>query len=870
MRITNTKIPSAFRSALLYFVLGAAAFVCYLFPFHFFYQLSIMFGSIFLFITAQRFSLLLTVLQIAGVHIAAMSMPETQIHVFHTAELIAVVLLAQLFKKNRLMLYDGLYWLIVGVPILIGAHLFRGMPVYTELQLFTFAMVINGLFNAMVAEIIVKYVPALQKKPTNQSMMLTMPQIILHVNFFGLVSMALMILVTGGQAMEQQAKKDIVSSLRDTNLSMKQIIQSYSSQQLRDLHLRNVILMEETKGSLLKQADPKGHGVVMLDKRGLILSVPDIPGSPPWLRPEQWEFDKNNLYLSLPSRGVLLADNGSRWKEAAYIHMVEVDSFVLYFRWPLNKYYMDLYVSYSLQFQNVLYIAGFMLLLVFFLHKVLVRSIRNLIDATTDIPTKLINGERLQLPSNRLYEIQLITDNIRSISGKLGDMLSQSRVLAYYDTLTGLPNRRNFNEHLQNLFSTTAADSEVSVAVMFIDLDRFKQINDTLGHGVGDSLLKQVGQRLERYIGQNGMVARLGGDEFVIVVSPAEESEIHVIARKALEAISEPVRVDEHELLIVGSIGISIAPTDGNDMDTIIKKADSAMYAAKGAGGDTYHFFSSVDARSHAEFFSERMFIEFELRKAFEARELELYYQPVIDAKSQTVVSAEALLRWRHKEWGMVSPAKFIPVAESMGIMGALGEWVLEEACRQNKAWMDDGVGELRIAVNLSPTQFNKGTFVQMIHEVLQKTGLPPRMLDLEITEEVLAKQTETMKADLNLLKKQGVRIWIDDFGTGYSSLSMLNKLPVNGFKIDQSFVRNLQNQPGNVSIIRAIVQLAHIQGWGLIAEGVETSEESLILSSLGCAEHQGYFYGKPMPPEQFAQYIRERMASEKEGDLDE
>jgi diguanylate cyclase (GGDEF)-like protein/PAS domain S-box-containing protein len=416
--------------------------------------------------------------------------------------------------------------------------------------------------------------------------------------------------------------------------------------------------------------------------------------------------------------------------------------------------------------------------------------------------------------------------------------------IAHHDALTGLPNRALLHDRLAQVL-TQAERNGNRVAVMFVDLDRFKSINDTLGHDVGDELLKSVAARLQQVVRAADTVSRLGGDEFVIVLPDVVVvDDAQRVAEKVVDMLTPAVSIHGHELRVTPSIGISLFPDDGTDAYTLMKNADTAMYHAKSEGRNNFQFFAARMNEKATRFFN----IEQRLRVALEEGQFSLYYQPVIDNYARTVCGFEALLRWRDPENGMVSPADFIPVAEEAGLIIPIGEWVLAEAMRQNREWQQMGLPFLPVAVNLSPRQFRHRGLVDSVRNALRDSGQPAHLLEIEITESALMHDTEEANEKLKELVAMGVRIAIDDFGTGYSSLSHLRRFPVHKLKIDQSFVRDLCSSKDDESIVAAILSLAHNLGLESVAEGVETEAQLDLLVRHRCTRFQGYLFSKPLP----------------------
>ncbi|MDP2793411.1 MAG: EAL domain-containing protein [Sulfurisoma sp.] len=428
--------------------------------------------------------------------------------------------------------------------------------------------------------------------------------------------------------------------------------------------------------------------------------------------------------------------------------------------------------------------------------------------------------------------------------------------IAHHDGLTGLPNRTLLHDRLeQTLAQAERAGSRV--AVIFLDLDRFKAINDTLGHGVGDELLKHVARRLSAVVRAVDTVSRLGGDEFVIVMAGiAGPEDAAVAAQKVIDALAAAVTIEGHSLRATPSLGIALFPDDGTAPLHLMKNADTAMYQAKARGRNTYEFFTQ---RLNAE--TERAFtLEQRLRLAIEAGHLVLHYQPLVDMETRKVASLEALLRWNDPEHGIILPGEFIPLAEETGLIVPIGQWVIAEALRQNRRWQEAGMPLLPVAVNLSPRQFRQKDLVGGIRALLAETGQPARLLELEITESTLLHDLDAALETLRELDAMGVRLAIDDFGTGYSSLNHLKRLPVHKLKIDQSFVRDLCHDRDDAAIVNAIIGLGSAMDLHVLAEGVETRDQLAALDKLGCRQYQGYLFSRPLPPDQVGQLFNPSM----------
>jgi diguanylate cyclase (GGDEF)-like protein len=492
----------------------------------------------------------------------------------------------------------------------------------------------------------------------------------------------------------------------------------------------------------------------------------------------------------------------------------------------------------------------------------LVLSDLNSHKAKMDVESHFLNmkvDERTEQLYRRNKELSQAVQQVTQAKDRM-------RQLAYYDSLTSLPNRQLFTEQLDLLLKISKREG-TSIALLFLDLDNFKRINDSLGHTAGDMLLREVGARLSNCIRESDLisqyfdeeskidVSRLGGDEFTVVLNKLEEPKIAgVVAKRLLESLQTPMMIDGHEIVITPSIGIAIAPQDADSVESLLKRADTAMYHAKSAGKNSYSFYSSAMKGTGVG----RLKLESELRKAMEREEMELYYQPQVNIETGEISGAEALIRWNHPTRGLVSPARFIPLAEEMGLIVELGAWTLLEACRQCKAYHEQGLKLQKVAVNVSSLQFN-GAFIELVKQVLIETQLEPHLLELELTEGVIMSNAKASIDALHELKKLGCTLSVDDFGTGYSSLSYLSRFPLDELKIDRSFVVDYNKSENNASLVSAIISMGKSLNLRMVAEGVDDIEQFIFLRKQGIQIIQGYIFSEPVTGEEFAKLLIDR-----------
>jgi diguanylate cyclase (GGDEF)-like protein/PAS domain S-box-containing protein len=470
-----------------------------------------------------------------------------------------------------------------------------------------------------------------------------------------------------------------------------------------------------------------------------------------------------------------------------------------------------------------------------------------------DVPYQMIkkNGEPIDVLISAIAERDRRGRFLRSMAGIVDVTLHKRKDeeiqrLAHYDPLTGQPNRLLFRDRLRQALAR-AYREERNVGVVFVDLDRFKWVNDTHGHAVGDKLLQVVAQRLTDCIRHCDTVARIGGDEFVIILCGFEsDGEPTIFAKRFLEVISHPVKLDGKEFFGTASVGIAIYPIDGQDDETLLRNADIAMYAAKEKGGNNFQFFSA-DMNARAK---EKLHLETRLRRALENGQLSLAYQPQLSLRGGQIAGLEALLRWHDPEEGMIPPARFIPVAEETGLIIPLGEWVLKTACTQAQAWQEAGYAPIRMAVNVSGLQFKRLDFVDMVESTLRETGFDPNLLEIELTESIIMENVKDAIMTLADLKVRGIHLAIDDFGTGYSSLVYLKNFPFDRIKIAQEFVRTISMNHDHEAIVEAIIYMASSLDLNVIAEGVETKAQLDFLRARKCQSMQGYYFSPPVAAE--------------------
>lgn len=500
-------------------------------------------------------------------------------------------------------------------------------------------------------------------------------------------------------------------------------------------------------------------------------------------------------------------------------------------------------------------VLAFVLIMSYFLAEYIVRPINRILLKVNEIAkgnfgeqVLIERRDELGLLAGRVNKMSL---NLLNYTDELKKKNAEIQYHAYYDFLTGLPNLRLFNKTAVDLASL---NDKQPMAFLFLDLDRFKFINDMLGHSAGDYILKEFTRRVSPLLKEEEIMARIGGDEFILLLPDTNHERANYTAQIILKELDKPFIYEGNEFFITVSIGISLYPMDGSSVENVIKNADIAMYRAKEQGRNNHQFYTS----DMNELIKRRAILEKGMRQALERQEFTLHYQPQIDLNTGLITGNEALIRWFHPKLGVISPLEFIPLAEETGLIVPIGEWALRTACKQNRQWQKSGLPEMRVSVNLSPRQFQQVNLVDLINQVLQDTELDPQYLELEITESIAMYNEQYVIAKLEELKNLGVKIAIDDFGTGYSSLSYLKKFPFHTLKIDKSFVTDIEDDSNDNKIISTIIAMAHNLKVNVIAEGIETKEQLLFLRQQKCSEAQGYLFSKPLSVEEFNKVFKE------------
>lgn len=772
---------------------------------------------------------------------------------------------------DKLIMITSFYWLLAGIPSTYLLYAKETDYLDSLGYLFGLNGALNALISALAADMILSYTPIRRwLAPDRGQSGYAFNRIVLHLTLVATtVPFVIFILINGYQersaALDRARNNlDMLASVVNRNLS------AWTENNNHSLRLMGTLQLRKLKNDMQFNADnTPPASLVLIDSEGRAVSVigmePSLIGQAFNWR-DGGKIEAWNETDSLWSPDILHTYSSERWRYAYLVRDTNVGNSKAVFLMPLSPFLEVTVKSFISYVQLLLLFVAVTMILTSLLNRLFFRSLTRLAKATTGLPDKISHDGSMEWPSSNISEVRLLTDNFRSVADKLAVIFrqlaqSEKRLfsLAYYDHLTDLPNRLSMKERLtKELESAALSGWNDCLSVLFIDLDRFKYINDTLGHIVGDDLLRLVSERLSREQSDHTFIARISGDEFVILLNHAEPDEAARTSERIIEQFGSPFLLQGHSLYVTPSIGIATSPHHGRDIDTLMKNADSAMYAAKENGGNGYAIYSEVlNSR-----LSKTMWLENNLHQALIDQEFELYYQMKVDGVTGDISGMEALVRWHHPERGLISPSEFIPVAEETGLIIPLGDWILQTACAQNVKWHKSGSPPLRIAVNLSARQFYNPRLVDAICDILADTGMPARYLELEITESYLLKNEAYVVEVLEKLRELGVYISIDDFGTGYSSLSQLKRFPVQAVKIDQFFIQGMDSDHSNDSIVKAVIQLAHSMDLKVIAEGVETAEVAGLLRLYGCDEFQGYLFGKPIPASSFEDCLAGRSIS--------
>lgn len=856
-------------------LLTALAIVSELSKFHFIYGITFSFTSLFALLALRVFGLRRgIVVAVLAYGVGTLWLGEPYIYLFGILETVIVGLLLKRYSR-RLFVLDVFYWFVIGIPLIYAFYAHPFTENTSNFRLFVCIMAINGLFNALFAEIIHQYAPRyrLTRFLGVGRVPRTFSQILFHFALgIVMVSFLLNILVNS------------ISSFKEVSMYVqdraKQTIYVISQEWMNpDAGVPLISQRIDRLQAVLDRYSPNAFTISLVNNNGLVLASNSY-----WLKDTILNPRSGRSYVQVTGKLAFSEQTNhfhsllaKSWQDEHFLYeeYLPDGSGLILMEVPLSSYENYLFNKYEIHFMFLVIASFAAAFFSLYIQRSVVRGLQRLAVSTTNLPLKLKQHHELVWPSSSILEIHSLITNFKHMASNLKYLFDESQKsnerlqaqaqllleseerlhqLAYYDVLTGLPNRLHFTRHFQELIHLgDATGSSPRVGIFFADINRFKQINDTLGHSAGDQLLKLIAERFMSDPDKPYEVFRLGGDEFVFLCAYQEEAELEQVAQAIMQCFLEPFNIEGMPLFVTISVGISSYPKDGADMDTVIRNADIAMYHAKEEGNGCYRFFKP----SLAPLIEEKMRLDHGLIKALKEGQFSLHYQPKMEAATGDLCGIEALIRWKHPELGMIPPDKFIPLAEESGFILEIDKWVFQEACRQNKAWQDAGLKKISVSVNISARHFYQGNLRAMVTQGLQETGLDPQYVSLEITEGVFMRNMEQVIETILYLRGLGILISIDDFGTGYSSLNQLQRLPISDVKLDRSFIQGITNDEKKSSIVRAIIELVHSMNMKVVAEGVETDDESQFCKELRCDELQGYLFSRPLPPEQLEKLLK-------------
>jgi diguanylate cyclase (GGDEF)-like protein len=842
--------------------------------FHFLYGITFSFTSLFVVLGMRLFGFWPGILNAAVVLTFGTLLHEQLASHFILFLEAAIVGLLLHKYKNQLFGLDVVFWLLVGIPSIYCFYITESTLGSNDLLLIASIIAMNSMINALFAEMIYQYMPL--PKWSGISFEMRRPNSFSKVLFhfsIGIVFVSFLLNIFMNSL--SSFKEVSLYAERLSSVEAGRVLEAWdnwslpSTRMLVPEHISFFqYMLESTPADMRIAVTNSAHKIVASNHSSDIGQILNISKDSK-IKPISPKFD-----IAMPN-GKKDAMHCQTWHDGYFVYTetIAADQWFLNVQIPIKNYQNYLFSKYFTHFVYLIGLAAFTAIVAFLINRWLSRGLTQLAAATTNLPLKLKQMNTIEWPASSIVEVHSLITNFKHMSTNLVHMFQESQKnnerleaqaymlqqseerlhqLAYFDMLTGLPNRLQFSKNIQDMF-VNHNNVNKSIAVMYTDINRFKQINDTLGHAVGDILLQKAADRFEGAVIGNCSVFRLGGDEFVIAGYYENEAELASYAQAVVDSFNEPFIIDEALLYLTVSVGISVYPRDGDDMDTIIRNADIAMYNAKEQGDGCYRFFMP----NLVSVMTERMQLENGLYNALKEKQISLHYQPKMNAVTGELCGIEALIRWKHPELGMIPPDKFIPLAEQSGFILDIDSWVFREACRQNKEWQDAGLQRICVSVNISARHFYQGHLSEMIVGALKDTGLEPQYVSLEITEGVFMRNLDQVIETILFLRGLGIQISIDDFGTGYSSLNQLQRLPISDVKLDRSFIQGIVDDEKKSSIVKAIIELVHSMNMRVVAEGVETAAESQFCTDLNCDELQGYLFSKPLPPQELALMLK-------------
>ncbi len=847
----------------LFLILLGLAFILSAFKITFVYGITFTFTSIVIFLIFRLFGLPLAILVTA---LTFLFIPNGSIYVAYSLILLFEIIFVGTYfhfkKRAKMFFVDLFFWLTFGLATLffLNKSSLTGDALYFQIC----KDILNGLYNVLIADMLLAYIPfyKLLKSIRLNKNNVSIHQFLSHITIISIMIPFFLIILT-----KTWNAHEFVS-----HNSMKQAEKRFSQIKTEILNLNKKNLQYPPSGDgtqskldeLIDHYKSTEYSIIIINDQNKVMASSSnstqVTENYNWKHIYEYTKVSNHFYEALPTgQDRVLPIN--KWRSGKLVFIKDVDHLPMkvMIQFPISQYQDQIFNEFMIHLKLSILFAFFTLVLLSVINRLFLNNLKQLTIVTTGLPNKLIKLETIDWPQSNISELRLLSQNLKEMAQKIKELFQESlemnriltrqtkklkesedklHQLAYYDVLTSLPNRLHFQDYLRDLIKNKHPKF---IAIIFIDLNEFKQVNDILGHDAGDTLLKLTAQKLSLLHNSRRQVFRLGGDEFVIVDEGEEREEISHTLDHIRMAFSSPFNINGKVLSITGSVGISLYPDDGTDLDSLVKCADIAMYASKVAGGNTAQFFNE----SLRGKFEKRLLIETSLRTVVGQDCFQLYYQPKI--KNGKVTGLEALLRWFDPSLGEVSPSTFIPIAEDIGLMTKIDEWVLFEACKQNKMWQDGHLLRVPISVNISVKTFHHDHFISMITRTLNETGLDPNDLVIEITESVFVSDIKHVADVIDQIKKLGVHISIDDFGKGSSSFFHSLQLPIDEIKIDNQFINGIGRNEKKALLVKSIFDIAHGLGLNIVAEGIETKYERDLLVEMGCDELQGNLFSSPI-----------------------
>lgn len=785
--------------------------------------------------------------------------------------------------RVNIIIWDGLFWVFIGAPLsllMFKTNLSEPVTYIEIIQICQYMF--NAILNVFLADLMLNYIPfenIRSPKIYRTSYTINFNRALFHLSVLITILPFVMSITINNYNNYQTQSNAVLKTSQEIAEKLKNELWSWDYEERKKLNMFSSLHRGYINEFVKKTSQNGKYEIIITDQNKKIIYSSDpslkVESIFDWQNGQNVKSVEDSLYTAFPVTDYHVPPM-IQWGQGFYIYEEYVREFSLYIhvKFLMGTYHETVLISYGYQLQFFILCILIAILFSTIVNQFLLKTISKLASMTTGLANKLKQTDEIKWPSSNVQEIKSLINSFKYMADNLKQMFhetytmndqleSQAQMLkmsqddlhklAYYDVLTELPNRLYFQYYLADLINKAQNGVDYKVAVMFVDMDKFKQINDTLGHDQGDKLLQIIANKLHAFKNDNINIFRLGGDEFVIVMKCKDVKEAEVLAMKILSLATQPVQLSGSLIYIGFSIGISVFPDDDDDQDSLVKNADIAMYSAKEKGGNCVEFFN---LRKKNEI-SERVIIENALRDALDQRQLEVYYQPKMSTRTGHISSMEALVRWRHPTLGNISPEKFITIAEETGLIVDIDLWVMTEACRQLKKWQQEGLGRIPVAVNVSAQDFYRHDLLEIVQTVLQKTGLQAHYLKIEVTESIFIKNIEDVIDTIKKLNQLGIKVSIDDFGKGYSSLNQLLRLPVQEVKLDDVFIKNLDKEREKAEIVRCIIELAHSLKLNVVAEGVETKEELNYLKQVKCDEIQGFLFSRPLSKEDMTIFLQ-------------